>query len=396
MPIKKIINSNHPILIWTDEIEEEAKKQLEQLASLPFIYKHIAVMPDVHSGKGSTIGTVFATKNIVIPSTIGVDIGCGMAAIKTPYKLNQIKGIEQKIRNSIERVIPVGFNQHKNEKLGFSSAELLRLMEEEFFEMVPKHLHAAQFKYAAQLGTLGGGNHFIEICKDKEDNIWIMLHSGSRNVGKTIADFFIKKAIEENEKWHIQLPNKDLAYFPIESEIGNNYLSALSWAQDYALENRKLMLKLIIRELAYIIEKREWFNHILSVNCHHNYIARENHFGHNVLITRKGAIRARKEDYGIIPGSMGTKSYIVKGLENEKSFHSASHGAGRKMSRTKAKQTFSTDDLKKQTEGIECRKDEGVIDEIPEAYKDIDKVIENENDLIEIVHELKQIICIKG
>ena len=392
--MKRVIDGRIPIKIWTDEIETSAEEQLGLLAQLPFIFKHVAVMPDVHAGKGSTVGTVFATKDVVIPSTVGVDIGCGMAAVKTPYNVSQLAGKLEQLRKYIENSVPVGFAQHKDDSLvaGPAYNELF----EEFRDVIPDAIKGLEMKAAAQLGTLGGGNHFIEITAELDGTVWIMLHSGSRNIGKMIAEIFIKKAKVMMDMWKIPVPHEDLAYLPISSKEGIEYVFAMEWAQKYARANRELMLSLVKKELAYVVEGRRYCESLFEVNCHHNYMSLENHFGQNVYVTRKGAIRARNGDYGIIPGSMGTRSYIVMGLGERESFTSASHGAGRKMSRSVARKTFTVEDVRKQTDGVECRKDDGIVDELPGAYKDIDTVMENQKDLVTPIHTLKQLISIKG
>jgi len=385
-----------PVKIWTSDIEKEALEQVKLLAELPFIFKHVSVMPDVHAGKGSTVGTVYATKDIVIPSTVGVDIGCGMAAVKTPYHVDQLNGKLEQLRKYIENAVPVGFAQHKDDSLveGPDYDDMFQ----EFLDVVPNELRGLQMKAAAQLGTLGSGNHFVEISAESDGTVWIMLHSGSRNIGKMIAETFVKKAQAKMDEWHTTVPHKDLSYLPISSTEGAEYIFAMEWAQKYAHANRELMLKLVKKELAYVVEGEghRYFDSLFEVNCHHNYMALENHFGQNVYVTRKGAIRARNGDYGIIPGSMGTKSFIVMGLGERESFTSASHGAGRKMSRGTARRTFTVEDVKRQTEGVECRKDVDIVDEIPGAYKSIESVMENQKDLVTPIHELKQVISVKG
>ena len=393
--IQKVLsNGKVPVKIWTSDIESEALSQLELLAQLPFIFKHIAVMPDVHYGKGSTVGTVFATKDVVIPSTVGVDIGCGMAAVKTPYHVDQLTGKLEQLRKYIENSVPVGFASHKDDSL--VAGPYYNELFEEFRDIIPDEIKGLEMKAASQLGTLGGGNHFIEITAEADGTVWIMLHSGSRNIGKMIAEIFIKKAQVMMDTWKITVPHRDLSYLPISSREGMEYVLAMAWAQKYAQANRELMLSLVKKELAYVVEGRRYCESLFEVNCHHNYMSLENHFGQNVYVTRKGAIRARNGDYGIIPGSMGTRSFIVMGLGNADSFMSASHGAGRKMSRSMARKTFTVEDVRTQTIGVECRKDSDVIDEIPGAYKDIDTVMENEKDLVTPIHTLKQLISVKG
>jgi tRNA-splicing ligase RtcB len=392
MPIKKILRGTQvPVKIWTDEIEEEAERQLLQLASLPFVFKHVAVMPDVHVGRGSTIGTVYVSKDVIIPAAVGVDIGCGMAAVQTPFHSSVLEGRCAILRAAIERSIPVGFHEHK---------QVLPEADEwegwtDFANLTP-YVQDLYKKARLQQGTLGGGNHFIEICRDESEAMWILLHSGSRNIGKTLADVHIDIAEELMRLHDIKLPHRDFSYLRYGTRECGQYFHDVLWAQAYARKNRDTMLKLILRDVAHVLNDDTPFEPLRIVNCHHNYVAKEVHFGAEVWVTRKGAIRAERGDEGIIPGSMGTKSYIVRGLGNPESFNSASHGAGRLMSRTKAKATFTKKDMEEQTRGVECRKDAGVIDEIPKAYKDIDTVLENQRDLVEPVGVLKQVICVKG
>jgi tRNA-splicing ligase RtcB len=367
-------------------VESAALDQLTNIANLPFVFKHVAAMPDVHLGKGATVGSVVATQRAVVPAAVGVDIGCGMAAVKTNLTSHDFKdGMLAKLRSSIERGVPVGFNAHK-----YASQAAQTWMK----NMPKPEAVELNSKFLVQLGTLGGGNHFVEICLDTDDNVWIMLHSGSRNFGKSVAEVYMKSAKEICKQMFVHLTDPDLAYLVEGSKEFENYLHDVEVAQDYAAENRKLMLIEIIRNVRHMFPQFVLQGDL--INCHHNYISRENHFGQNVIVTRKGAIRARTGDMGIIPGSMGTKSYIVRGLGNPDSFTSCSHGAGRRMSRGAAKKAFTIADLEEQTKGVECRKDEGVLDEIPGAYKDIDQVMENQKDLVEVVAQLKQILCIKG
>lgn len=394
--IQKVLSDGKvPVKVWTQDIEVEAIDQLMKLANLPFLFKHVAVMPDVHAGKGSTVGTVIATKDVVIPAAVGVDIGCGMAALLTPYTADQVQPKLDTIRNYIERTVPVGFSSHKTPHNLVATTER-EDMWTDFEDYISPELKGQINKAQAQLGTLGGGNHFIEISVDELDRVWIVLHSGSRNIGKQVADIHIKKAKELMEKYYIKLPHNDLAFLSVSDEHGQQYLHDMKWAQRYAHENRALMLHLVRHQLAYAVEKKEFFHSDVEINCHHNYMDLEHHFGQNVYVTRKGAIRARKDDWGIIPGSMGARSFIVIGLGERESFTSASHGAGRKMSRSKAKKHFTVEDLEKQTAGVLCRKDGSVLDEIPGAYKDIDKVMKDEEDLVQPMHTLKQLISIKG
>ena len=400
--IKKVLNKGKfPVKIWTDEIELEALQQLHNIANMPFIHQHIAVMPDVHYGIGATVGSVIATKKAIIPAAVGVDIGCGMMAVETNLTANDLPESLKEIRDDIERAIPHGFItiQGISTKGNFdlvttSNVARWETLNKDFEFILAKHNKIKDSKPLHQLGTLGGGNHFIEICLDLNNKVWVMLHSGSRGVGNLVGRYFIELAKKDMRIYHINLKDEDLSYLSEGTQYFDDYIFALNWAQRYASENRISMMESVLTVLRkhlkpFIIEKE-------AINCHQNYATIENHYGENVWITRKGAVRAREGDLGIIPGSMGAKSFIVRGKGNKESFCSCSHGAGRKMSRNEAKKFFTIEDLKKQTENIECRKDDGVIDEIPSAYKNIDIVMENQSDLVEIVAQLKQIICIKG
>lgn len=402
----KVLNNKVPVKIWTGEIEESALKQLNNLSELPFIYKHIACMPDVHAGYGSTVGSVIATREAIIPSTVGVDIGCGMLAQKLTINAGDLPDSLFALRSSIEAAVPHGRtdNGGRNDKGSWNriprdvetrwstlkSDRRLQSVKEKYPGLYKGHVNDAR-----HLGSLGTGNHFIEVCLDQNQDVWVMLHSGSRGIGNRIGSFFTELAKQDMQKFFISLPDKDLAYFVEGSEHFDNYIDAMTWAQDYAIANREIMMQRVLDAVSSHI-KKPYAIIEKAVNCHHNYAARENHFGRNVWITRKGAVRARKGDLGIIPGSMGQRSYIVEGLGNPESFMSCSHGAGRAMSRTKAKCTFSVDDLIKQTEGVECRKDKHVMDEIPGAYKNIDQVMENQKDLVKPLFTLKQVVCVKG
>lgn len=383
-----------PIKLWAplEEVESSAIDQLANTANLPCVFKHVAAMPDVHLGVGATVGSVVATKSAVIPAAVGVDIGCGMMAAKLPFKADRLPDSLKYLRDDIEWGVPVGFNQHKQAKgddwFGWNRWE----------RVIPKEIQFLQDKARLQIGTLGGGNHFIELCLDEVENVWVMLHSGSRNIGKSIADVFIHEAKKELDEAFVKLADPNLAYLTEGSQSFSAYWEALQWAQGYAMQNRVVMMRAVLRAVGKAVNgsSHQPVEPVMTVNCHHNYAEREQHFGENVIVTRKGAVRARKEDYGIIPGSMGTRSYIVKGRGNPESFCSCSHGAGRRMSRGKAKERFTVDDVAEQTRGVECRKDAGVIDEIPGAYKDIDQVMDNQRDLVEIVATLKQVLCVKG
>jgi tRNA-splicing ligase RtcB len=389
------------IKVWTDEVEESALRQLKNIARLPFIAGNgVAVMPDCHAGIGSTVGTVIATDKAIIPAAVGVDIGCGMNAVRLSLKASDLPESLVNIRHQIERDVPLGAGGRHNENYvppGSSKGaqdELWRA----YHRVKPfgDDDHTRGFERAwFQLGSLGSGNHFIELCIDENEDVWIMLHSGSRGTGNEIGRRHIEKAKANMEKYFVSLPDADLAYIPEDTEDFNKYVEAVNWAQNWALENRRVMMEATIAALRRHIAKPFTITHE-AVNCHHNYVEKENHFGRNLWVTRKGAIRARKGDLGIIPGSMGTRSYIVRGKGNPESYCSCSHGAGRVMSREKAKKTFTVEDLKAQTAGIECRKDASVLDEIPGAYKSIDAVMANQTDLVEVVHVLRQVLNVKG
>ena len=395
-----------PVKMWTQgvPVEQTAKDQLKNMASMPFIHKHIAVMPDCHWGNGACVGSVIPTVGAIIPAAVGVDLGCGMMATKTDLKASDLPDNLKKIRSLIESKVPHGRtdnggNRDKGAWGNCPPRVLARWGNElgpRFMDIIDKNPKIERSNNVNHLGTLGTGNHFIEVCLDEEDNVWFMLHSGSRGVGGKIGMHFIQLAKKDMERWFINLPDKNLAYIAEGSEHFKDYIEAVEWAQDFARINRQIMMENVIDAVFEGLDGRPFNHKVMAVNCHHNYIARENHFGRNVYVTRKGAVRAREGDLGIIPGSMGAKSYIVRGKGNADSFHSCSHGAGRKMSRSAAKTKFSLDDHKRMTEGVECRKDEDVIDETPGAYKNIDKVMEAQSDLVEVVHTLKQIVCVKG
>lgn len=387
------------IKAWVDHVhvEEEAVQQLKNTAKLPFIHSHIAVMPDVHFGIGATVGSVVPMKGALVPAAVGVDIGCGMVAARTNLKGSDLPDDLGPIRHQIERDIPVGFNEHKQERLPHEVVANWGTLEGGFNWLIQEHPKVIGKRAApwAQMGTLGGGNHFIEICLDEEDRVWLMLHSGSRGIGNKIGTMFINIAKERCEKEGIELPEKNLAWLPADTPEFHDYVKALTWAQQYARLNRVTMMDLILKGLRHKLLPNLLIGGIV-VNCHHNYANLETHFGEQVWITRKGAVSAREGQLGIIPGSMGACSYIVKGKGNPESFHSCSHGAGRIMSRTKAKATISLEDHIKDTIGVECRKDKGVLDETPRAYKPIDKVMKSQEDLVDIVHTLRQVVCVKG
>lgn len=408
MPIAKVLyEGRRPVKVWTDDIEESALKQLRNLSTLPFIHKHIAVMPDVHWGMGSTVGSVIPTIKAIVPAAVGVDIGCGMVAHQLNLRAEQLPDNLATMRSTIERAIPHGRtdNGGKNDRGAWGDGapevvarEWMRLESDPRFihltEDQPKVLQHRD-QGPRQLASLGTGNHFVELCLDETDGVWLMLHSGSRGIGNRIGSYFIEQAKRGMEMWSIELPDPDLAYLPEGSPLFGVYWKALSWAQDYAMTNRTLMMAHAIQAVSDTLGIQvETTEH--AVNCHHNYVAVENHYGQNVYVTRKGAVRAREGDMGIIPGSMGARSFIVRGKGNPESFCSCSHGAGRRMSRGAAKKAFTLADMEAQTAGVECRKDADVIDEIPGAYKDIDAVMANQSDLVEVVATLKQVLCVKG
>ncbi|WP_314247835.1 RtcB family protein [Streptomyces kutzneri] len=386
-----------PIRMWTDpaSVEDSAMQQLHNVATLPWI-KGLAVMPDVHYGKGATVGSVIAMKDAVCPAAVGVDIGCGMSAVKTSLTANDLPGDLSGLRSKIERAIPVGAGMHRealdpSRLYGFTEAGFGDLWER--FDYVTDAVKFRRDRAMRQMGTLGQGNHFCEVCVDMSGSVWLMLHSGSRNIGNELAAFHIDVArgLSHNQG----LVDRDLAVFLAATPEMAAYRNDLFWAQEYAKYNRAVMMSLF-KEVFRKEFRKAKVSFEREISCHHNYVAEERYDGIDLLVTRKGAIRAGSGDYGIIPGSMGTGSYIVKGLGNEKSFNSASHGAGRKMSRTAAKKRFSARDLAEQTKGVECRKDSGVVDEIPGAYKSIEQVIDQQTDLVQVVAKLKQVICIKG
>ncbi|MAF95014.1 MAG: RNA-splicing ligase RtcB [Rhodospirillaceae bacterium] len=393
-----------PIKAWVKgvQLEDAARQQLVNVAALPFIHKHVAAMPDVHWGIGATIGSVIPTRGAIIPAAVGVDIGCGMMAVQTTLRADQLPDNLQGVRIGIEIAVPHGRtdNGGKNDRgaWGEVSDRIAAIWDGDmgfnYGIIIEKHPKAKAFNTARHMGTLGTGNHFIEVCLDESDRVWVMLHSGSRGCGNRIGTYFIQAAKKEMERWFVNLPDKDLAYLVEGSELFDDYIEAVGWAQEFARRNRKVMMDATLEALRNTLPKFTVTD--MAINCHHNYVARENHFGAKVWLTRKGAIRAREGDLGIIPGSMGVRSYIVRGKGDAESFHSCSHGAGRAMSRGQAKKQFSLQDHAKATEGVECRKDAGVIDETPGAYKDINAVMAAQTDLVEVVHTLKQVVCVKG
>lgn len=392
MPIDKLQGTNVEIYLWTGihDVESSALDQLKNVAALPRVFHHVAAMPDVHYGKGATVGSVIAMKDAIAPAAVGVDIGCGMAAVRTNIKGADLPDNLARFRSLVERVIPTGFHEHKAVAPEARSSRTYQKLFDRFTSLSSR-VEDLQGKAMRQIGTLGGGNHFVELCLDTTGQVWLMLHSGSRNIGKTLAEIHMYEA--KHLPHNTYLPDRDLSTFLAGTPQMAAYRNDLYWAQEYAMLNREVMLERYQKELVKLVPHVTFAEPIL---CHHNYVAEEVHFGESVFVTRKGAIRAAKGDLGIIPGSMGTKSYIVSGKGNPDSFMSASHGAGRRMSRGKAKGQFTLEDLEKQTAGVECRKDQGVLDEIPGAYKDIDVVMQNQADLVEVVAELKGIMCIKG
>jgi tRNA-splicing ligase RtcB len=394
-----------PIKAWTRgvPVEDEAKQQLLNIASLPFIYRWIAVMPDVHLGKGATVGSVIPTTKAIIPAAVGVDIGCGMMAVRTSLNARDLPDDLHALRTVIERAVPHGRtdNGGRNDRGAWRqppprNAEAWANLAPKYNEIVEKHPRLGRGNDSNHLGTLGTGNHFIEVCLDESQNVWIVLHSGSRGVGNRIGQFFIELAKKDMRKFMINLPDQDLAYLPEGTDHFNDYVKAVHWAQSYAMTNRELMMGEILDAIRGANLLPAFSADAEVVNCHHNYVAVEEHYGQRVFVTRKGAVRAGKNDLGIIPGSMGAKSFIVRGKGNPESFESCSHGAGRAMSRTAAKKRFTIEDHKRATEGIECRKDADVIDETPAAYKSIDAVMAAQSDLVDVVHTLKQVVVVKG
>jgi tRNA-splicing ligase RtcB len=384
-----------PIKAWTRgvPIEDAARKQLENVARLPFIHKHVAIMPDVHWGMGATVGSVIPTVGAIIPAAVGVDIGCGMCALRTSLISQDLPDNLNGLRVAIERRIPLGMAV--NEEISGTARQAWQPLASDYDKLTQRFPQIETKRHARyQIGSLGGGNHFIELCLDEEDRLWVMLHSGSRGVGNRIGQVFIEKARKEAERQGVVLPDKDLAYFKEGSENFDDYVEAVGWAQRFARLNRDVMLERVLLTL------REHFKPFTTektaINCHHNYVTKEWHFEKEVWLTRKGAVRAGAGELGIIPGSMGAKSFIVRGKGNADSFETCSHGAGRAMSRTEAKRRFTLEDHARATAHVECRKDAGVIDETPAAYKDIDVVMAAQADLVEIVHTLRQVVCVKG
>lgn len=399
MPVRQTLNKgNIPVHLFTDEVDSACLDQLERVASLPVVGPSVAAMPDVHLGKGATVGSVIPSREAIIPAAVGVDIGCGMMARRLDLTAERLPESLKPVRRAIENVVPVGFESHDAAHAPYSNCEDLARGFNRILDRHPaigrmgKNMRA---KLANQMGTLGGGNHFIEVCLDEADRVWIMLHSGSRGIGNAIGRYFIEYARDDMRIHQRNLPDEDLAYLKEGTTGFDDYVEAVGWAQSYARRNREAMMAAILDALRNVLPPFRVTDE--AINCHHNYVARESHGGSDVWVTRKGAIRARRDDLGIIPGSMGTCSYIVRGRGGPpEALDSCAHGAGRRMSRRQAKKRIDLNQFRATTRGVECRKDRGVLDEAPGAYKDIDSVMENQKDLVEVVHRLKQVVCVKG
>lgn len=422
----RVITGDHkPIKLWTDGIEIEnpktgvkynvepaAEQQLRNIATMPFIHSHVAVMPDVHLGKGATVGSVIATKKAIIPAAVGVDIGCGMMAWRTSMTASDLPDNLAHMRHKIESAVPHGRtdNGGNNDRGAWYDIPediahnfIGSSLPDTFNSLFEKHDKLKKWNLARvirQLGTLGTGNHFVEVCIDEEQRVWVMLHSGSRGVGNAIGNYFIERAKKDMQRWHINLPDADLAYIPQGADYFSEYWRALRLAQSYAFLNRRLMMMRTMQAISNVMKENSSFEGFTTdqeaINCHHNYVSKENHFGENVFVTRKGAVSAKVGELGIIPGSMGAKSFIVCGKGHAEAFCSCSHGAGRKMSRTMAEKIFTLEDHARDTMGVECKKDASVLDETPKAYKDIDAIMAAQTDLVDVVHTLKQVLCVKG
>ena len=400
--IREDVPGGVPIKMWTRgvPVEDEARRQLANAARLPIVFKHIAAMPDVHFGIGATVGSVIPTFKAIIPAAVGVDIGCGMMAAKATLRAEDLPDSLARLRSAIERSVPHGRAPGKRDPGSWQNVPdsvdtAWAQLEPEFAELCRHTPKLEKTNHRSHLGTLGSGNHFIEVCLDEDGFAWFMLHSGSRGVGNAIGTMFIELARQDAIRHETQLPDRDLAYFEEGSRHFADYVRAVGWAQRYAALNREVMMRRVIEAAKTAIAK-SFRSHVEAVNCHHNYVQQERHFGQNVYVTRKGAVSARAGQLGIIPGSMGTRSYIVRGKGSPESFESCSHGAGRAMSRGEARRRFTLADHRAATEGVECRQDRGVIDETPAAYKDIDAVMAAQSDLVEVVHTLKQVVCVKG
>ncbi len=394
-----------PVKAWTRgvQVEDGAREQLLRLASMPFVHKWVAAMPDVHVGIGATVGSVVPTHRAVIPAAVGVDIGCGMMAVRTSLSARDLPDSLRAVREAIEKAVPHGRTDNGGSRdrgawhdLPVAVSDAWGSLADGYAAVIAKHPKIGRGVERTHLGTLGTGNHFIEVCLDESDRVWFMLHSGSRGVGNRIGSYFIEKAREEMKRWFVHLPDVDLAYLPEGSALFRDYLDAVSWAQEFARMNRELMMRAVVDAVRASGVVPAFEAHLEAVNCHHNYVSREHHYGENVWVTRKGAVRAREGELGIIPGSMGARSYIVRGRGEPESFCSCSHGAGRAMTRTKARAVFSLEDHERATAGVECRKDAEVIDETPGAYKPIDAVMAAQKDLVDVVYTLRQVVCVKG
>jgi tRNA-splicing ligase RtcB (3'-phosphate/5'-hydroxy nucleic acid ligase) len=401
MPIaQEILTGRVPVKVWTPSLEPEARRQLENVASLPIVHGHVAAMADVHAGIGATVGSVIPTKGAIVPAAVGVDIGCGMNAVRLSLTAKDLPESLGRVRGAIEAAVPVGFEMHRGHKGDANRERRAKELQQGLARIAERNPRIATMQkdfretWIRQLGTLGGGNHFIEVCLDEEQNVWVMLHSGSRGIGNVIGRYFIERARREMERQDVHLPDRDLAWLAEGTPAFEDYVEAVHWAQDYAIENRREMMHAVLHALEPHLPPFRIVGE--AINCHHNYVARERHFGENVFVTRKGAIRAGVGDMGIIPGSMGARSFIVRGKGNAQSLCSCAHGAGRLMSRGEAKRRFTAEDVRRQTAGVECRKDAGVVDEIPGAYKPIDEVMANQSDLVDVVHTLRQVVCVKG
>lgn len=398
MPVRQRLEHGRvPVLVYTDEADRATLEQLERVAELPIVYHHVAAMPDAHLGKGATVGSVIPTRGAIIPAAVGVDIGCGMTAARLDLDAAALPPDLKPLRQAIEDAVPVGLEAHgpgdapEREAAPFAPGLDRILAAHPAIREMGRNMER---KWIEQLGTLGGGNHFIELCLDEGDRVWIMVHSGSRGIGNAIGRHFIELAKEYDRNEGIELPEPDLAYLPEGTRWFDDYMEAVDWAQRYALRNREVMVANIVAALRELLPGLELSEEV--IDCHHNYVAREAHYGESVWVTRKGAIRAGAGELGIIPGSMGAKSYIVRGRAGHESFESCAHGAGRRMSRRQAKQRISLAQFRAQTRAVECRKDRHVLDEAPAAYKDIDTVMANQADLVEPIHTLRQVVCVKG
>lgn len=398
------VPGGHDIKAWTDgvPVEDQARKQLENIARLPIVHPHVAVMPDVHLGMGATIGSVIPTRHAIVPAAVGVDIGCGMMAVRTDMQAKRLPDNLKPLRAAIEKAVPHGRTKggRRHDKGAWGNVPdhvdvQWNALFDDFDRIATKHRAIRKTNNRVHLGTLGTGNHFVEVCLDEEDRVWFMLHSGSRGVGNRIGSYFIRLAKDDMGAQVSNLPDRDLAYFHEGTQHFDDYVEAVGWAQKYARVNREIMMAATLKAAAKVLGYR-FKSTDQAVNCHHNYVQKEDHFGESVWLTRKGAVSAKAGQLGIIPGSMGAKSFIVRGKGNAESFHSCSHGAGRAMSRGAARRRFSLADHRRMTEGVECRKDKDVIDETPAAYKDIDQVMKAQDELVEVVHTLRQVVCVKG